>query len=177
MTVVKNKRARCSHRNNKRLPLGASGGIQLILVNAVDSLGKAGDIVEVKRGYANNFLLPQGLATTVTEHHKRQIEKHRLRLAEEHRKELERLKKLAEEIKLKRVTIEAKANEEGHLYGSVGPEEIVKGLREEKMVLTPDKVKLAGPIKELALYTVKIDLGYGIESELKVWVVPAVKGK
>ncbi len=177
MTVVRNKRARCRQRNNKRLPLGPGGGVQLLLIQTIDPLGKQGDIVEVKPGYANNFLIPQGLATVATDHHKRMVEKHRAKLAEIQKKRLVGLQSLADEIRTKRVSIEANANEEGHLYGSVGPDEIVKALRNEGIVLTPDQVRLSGPIKELALYTVKIYLGHGIESELKVWVVPTVTDK
>ncbi|MGL4593316.1 MAG: 50S ribosomal protein L9 [Thermoguttaceae bacterium] len=176
-TVIRNKQARLRRRSNKRLPLGPSGGVQLMLIQTVDPLGKQGDIVEVRPGYANNFLIPQGLATIATDHHKRMVEKHRAKLAEIQKKRLTGLQKLADEIRTKRVSIEARANEEGHLYGSVGPDEIVKALRSEGLVLTADQVRLSGPIKELALYTVKIYLGHGIESELKVWVVPAVSDK
>jgi large subunit ribosomal protein L9 len=105
------------------------------------------------------------------------IEKHKAKLSEIQKKRLAGLQSLAEEIRTKRVSIEAHANEEGHLYGSVGPDEIVKALRNEGIVLTSDQVRLSGPIKELALYTVRIYLGHGIESELKVWVVPSVTEK
>ncbi len=176
-TVERSKRARCRRRNNKRLPLGQNGGVQLLLIQTIDPLGKQGDIVEVKPGYANNYLIPQGLATVATDHHKRMVEKHKAKLAEIQKKRLAGLQTLADEIRTKRVSIEANANEEGHLYGSVGPDEIVKALRGEGIVLTPDQVRLSGPIKELALYTVRIYLGHGIESELKVWVVPMTGGE
>lgn len=177
MPAVRDKQARCRFRRNKRLPLGKSGGVELLLIQSIDSLGKQGEIVEVKPGYANNYLIPQGLATIATEHHKRMVEKHRAKLAALQKKRMAGLQALAEEIRTKQVSIEANANEEGHLYGSVGPDEIVKALRNEGIVLTADQVRLAGPIKELALYTVKIYLGHGIESELKVWILPAVNDK
>ena len=170
--IRKRKQAQAQRRVGNRLPQGKSGGVELLLIQTIDHLGKQGDIVEVKLGYANNFLIPQGLATIATEHHKRMVEKHRAKLAEIQKKRLVGLQTLADEIRTKRVSIEANANEEGHLYGSVGPEDIVKALRNEGIVLTADQVRLSGPIKELALYTVRIYLGHGIESELKVWVVP-----
>jgi large subunit ribosomal protein L9 len=157
--------------------LGPGGGVQLLLIQTIDPLGKQGDIVEVKPGYANNYLIPQGLATIATDHHKRMVEKHRAKLAEIQKKRLAGLQTLAEEIRTKRVTIEANANEEGHLYGSVGPDEIVKALRNEGIVITADKIRMPGIIKETALYTIKIYLGHGIESELKVWVTPMVAEK
>ena len=66
----------------KRLPKGQRGGIELLLVPPVEHLGKQGEVVEVKRGYALNYLLPQGLATVATDHHKRMVEKHRAKLEE-----------------------------------------------------------------------------------------------
>ncbi len=174
-TVERNKRARKYLRSGKRLPLGPGGGVQLLLIQTVDPLGKQGEIVEVKPGYANNYLIPQGLATIATEHHKRMVAKHKAKLAEIRKKRLTSLQSLADELKKKSVSIEANANEEGHLYGSVGPDDIVKALRGENLVLTADQIRLAGPLKELGLYTVRIYLGHDIESELKVWVVPVVQ--
>lgn len=172
--VERNKRARIHRRGGRRLPLGPQGGVQLLLIQTVDPLGKQGDIVEVRPGYANNYLIPQGLATIATDHHKRMVEKHKVKLVEIQRQRLKSLQILADDIKKKSVSIEANANEEGHLYGSVGPDDIVKALRAEGFVLTSDQVRLTGPLKELGLYTVRIYLGNDIESELKVWVVPIV---
>ncbi len=70
-------------------------------------------------------MLPQGLATIATDHHKRMVEKHKARLQEIQNARLAGLRKLAEELGRQSVTIEANANDEGHLYGSVGPTEIV----------------------------------------------------
>ncbi|MBI1901352.1 MAG: hypothetical protein HYS13_09615, partial [Planctomycetia bacterium] len=67
------------------------------------------------------------------------------------------------------------ANEEGHLYGSVGAPEIVAALRSHSVQITDDQVRLKGPLKELGLYTVKIHMGHEIEADLKVWVVPSVQ--
>lgn len=174
LVVERNKRARIHRRGGKRLPIGPQGGVQLLLIQTVDPLGKQGDIIEVRPGYANNYLIPQGLATVATNHHRRMVEKHKVKLAEIQRQRLKSLQVLGDDIRKKSVSIEANANEEGHLYGSVGPDDIVKALRAEGFVLTSDQVRLTGPLKELGLYTVRIYLGHDIESELKVWVVPIV---
>jgi len=158
----------------KRLPRGPHGGVQLLLVQPVEHLGKQGDVVEVKRGYAVNYLLPQGLATFATEHHKRMVEKHKARLAEIQRARLKGLQELAEHLGKQSITIEANANEEGHLYGSVGPVDISNALKKINITVTPDQVRLEGPLKELGLYTVKIHLAQDITADLKVWVVPTV---
>jgi len=143
-------------------------------VQSVEHLGKQGDVVEVKRGYAVNYLIPQGLATLATEHHQRMVEKHRARLLEIQAARLAGLRALADTLSRQSVTIEANANEEGHLYGSVGAPEIVTALKRNNVTITADQVRLQGPLKELGLYTVKIHLGQEVDAELKVWVVPAV---
>ncbi len=158
----------------KRLPRGKHNGVELLLIQAVDHVGNQGDVVEVKRGYAVNYLLPQGLATIATDHHKRMVEKHRARLQEIQNARMAGLRNLATELGKQSVTIEANANDEGHLYGSVGAPEIVAALKRNEITITADQVRLKGPLKELGLYTVQIHLGHDIEGELKVWVVPTV---
>ena len=163
-----------ANRKIKRLPRGATGGIELLLIQAVDHLGKQGDVVSVKRGYAQNYLLPQGLATIATDHHKRMIEKHRSRLLEIQNARLAGLRAMADALGQQSITIEANANDEGQLYGSVGANDIVNALKRNDVTITADQVRLKGPLKELGLYTVNIHIGHEIEAELKVWVVPTV---
>lgn len=162
-------------RRAKRLPKGPNGGIELLLIHTVDNLGSQGDVVEVKPGFANNYLLPQGLATIATEHHKRMVEKHRSKLEAIEKERLAGIRKLADEISKESVTIEANANDEGQLYGSVGQSEIVAGLKAQGYSLSADQIRLEGALKELGLYNVVVRLHASIETELKVWVVPAVE--
>jgi large subunit ribosomal protein L9 len=157
----------------KRLPKGNRGGIELLLVHTVEHLGKQGEVVEVKRGYAYNYLLPQGLATIATEHHKRMVEKHRAKLDEIARERLAGLRSLLAELVRTSVTIEANANDEGHLYGSVGAAEISRSLKQQDLMVSPDQIILQGPLKEVGLYTVKVKLAAEVEGDLKVWVVPS----
>ena len=158
----------------RRLPRGANKGIQLLLIQSVNHLGQQGDVVEVRPGYANNYLLPQGLATVATDHHKRMVEKHKAKLEAIEKARLAGIQSLADSISRQSVTIEANANDEGHLYGSVGPVDIVSALKSVDVAVTADQIRLEGPLKELGLYTVKIQLHPSVGTELKVWVVPAV---
>ena len=119
MANTKSKKSTVPHRT-KRLPKGPHGGIELLLVQPVEHLGKQGDVVEVKPGYAMNYLIPQGLATIATDHHKRMVEKHRAQLEAIEKARLAGLQTLAAELARQSITIEANANDEGHLYGSVG---------------------------------------------------------
>jgi large subunit ribosomal protein L9 len=167
-------KSKSKHNHFKSLPKGPTGGVQLLLIQSVDHVGKQGDVVQVKRGYALNYLLPQGLATIANDHHKRMVEKHRSKLQEIEKARLKTLRDLAEAIAKQSITIEANANDEGHLYGSVGASEIISALKTAHFNITSDQVRLEGPLKELGLYTVKIHLHADINAELKVWVVPTV---
>ena len=158
----------------KRLPRGENGGVQLLLIHNVEHLGRQGDIVEVKSGFALNYLLPQGLATIATDHHKRMVEKHREKLRAIELEKLKSYRDTADELGKQSITIEANANDEGHLYGSVGAHEIVDALKGAGFTLAQDQIRLEGPLKELGLYTVKIHLHSEVDASLKVWVVPTV---
>ncbi|MFO1020723.1 MAG: 50S ribosomal protein L9 [Planctomycetales bacterium] len=147
-------------------------GVELLLAEDVDTLGKQGEIVRVKPGYARNYLLPHGLATVATDHNKRMVESHRKRQEELAQKRLQDLKKLAETISKYSVTLEAHANQDGHLYGSITAPEISKALKTAGYPVSPDQVRLEGPLKETGMYTVKIHLHGDVETDVKVWVVP-----
>jgi large subunit ribosomal protein L9 len=149
------------------------GGVELLLAENVPSLGQQGDIVRVKPGYARNYLLPYGYATVATEANKRRVELHRQRQEELAAKRLKDIKKIADDVSKYSVTIEANANDQGHLYGSVLPADISKSLRSAGFPVDADHVKLEGALKELGMYTVKLHLHPEVETEVKVWVVPA----
>ncbi|MBL8850028.1 MAG: 50S ribosomal protein L9 [Planctomycetaceae bacterium] len=149
------------------------GGVELLLAENVPALGEQGEIVRVKRGYARNYLIPHGLATVATEANKRMVELHRQRQDELAAKKIGLIKKLADEVSKYSVTIEANATDEGHLYGSVLAADISKSLKAANFPVEPEHIKLDGPLKELGMYTVKLQLHPTIDSDVKVWVVPA----
>ena len=138
----------------------------------INPLGKQGDIVRVKPGYARNFLIPQGLATVATERNKRMVESHRERQIESQKQRVKEFKRAADALKKYSVTLEAQANPDGHLYGSINAPEIAKSLVTAGFDIVPDQIRLEGPLKELGLYTVKVHLHGDIDTEVKVWVVP-----
>jgi len=150
---------------------GPHGGMQLVLTEDVANLGRQGDVVEVKPGYGRNYLLPNGLATVPSEHNLRLLGRYKQRVLQAREARVADLKVLAEQIQRVTITIEANANEEGHLYGSVGAPEVSKALKTKNLNVDPEMVRLEGPIKEVALYAVKLHLGYDIETEVKVLVV------
>jgi large subunit ribosomal protein L9 len=172
MPKTRNPKAALSR--GPRLPRSSLGGVELLLIQPVEHLGKQGDVVRVRRGYATNYLLPQGLATFANEHHKRMVAKHRAQLEAIEKARIAELKAQADQLGRLSVSIEANANDEGHLYGSVGPAEIVNALKRSNVSIAQDQVRLKGPLKELGLYTINIHLGHEVEADLKVWVVPMV---
>jgi large subunit ribosomal protein L9 len=152
---------------------GPHGGMQLLLTDDVPHLGKQGDLVEVKHGYGRNYLLPQGLATMPNAHNIKLLDLHKKRVVQAKEAKIADLKVMAEQIaRVPQLTIEANANEEGHLYGSVGEADISKTLKGKNLKVEPDMVKLEGMIKQCGLYEVELSLGYDITSKVKVMVVP-----
>lgn len=159
-------------KRRNQIRRGTGGGMQLVLLEDVAFLGKQGQVVEVKPGYGRNYLLPNGLAIVPTEHNLRLLEKYKIQVQKAREAKIADLKVLAEQIKQVAIKIDVNANEEGHLFGSVGPVEISKALKERGLMVEPDMVRMEAPIKETALYQVQLNLGYEIESEVQVLVVP-----
>jgi large subunit ribosomal protein L9 len=160
-------------KQREQMLRGAHGGMQLVLTEDVPHLGKQGDVVEVKPGYGRNYLVPRGMATIPTPHNLRLLERYKVRVRQALEARVADLKALAEQInKFAGITVEANANDEGHLYGSVGAPEISKGLKAKNLHVEPEMVKLeGGVIKETGLYAVKLNLGHDIEAEVKVAVI------
>src|SRR6516162_7286341 len=127
-------------KQRQQVRKGAHGGMQLVLTEDVANLGKQGDLVEVKPGYGRNYLLPNGLATIPTEHNLRLLERYKQRVQQAREAKIEDLRVLAEQIKRVTVTIESNANEEGHLYGSVGAPEISKAMKVKNLPVEPEMV-------------------------------------
>ncbi|MFM7166993.1 MAG: 50S ribosomal protein L9 [Planctomycetaceae bacterium] len=151
----------------------SSRNVEVLLVHDVENLGKRGDIVRVKPGYARNYLLPQGKATVATEHNKRMVEKHREKLAALEVSRIKQLQKIAEAVSKYSATIEAHATSDNHLYGSVVARDISEALKAAGHAVEAEHVRLEGPIKELGMYTVKLKFHEKVQSEVKVWVVPS----
>jgi large subunit ribosomal protein L9 len=157
----------------KNHPMRAKDGyMQVLLTHTVPYFGQPGDLVKVRPGFARNYLLPQGLATFATPHNLRIVEKHRERIRQLEQARRADLVSLGAQIAQRSITIEANANAEGHLYGSVNAEQIAAALRADNFPIDTDHVKIEGQLKELGLYTIKLALGQDVEAEVKLWVVP-----
>jgi large subunit ribosomal protein L9 len=148
------------------------GYMQILLTQNVAHVGQPGDLVKVRPGFARNYLLPQGMAIFATPHNLRIVEKHRERLRQLEAAKRADLMNLAAQVAQRSITIEANANAEGHLYGSVSADQIAAALRADNLPLDAENVRIEGPLKELGLYTIKLHLGQDVDTEVKLWVVP-----
>ena len=157
----------------KNHPTRAKDGyMQVLLTHAVPHFGQPGDLVKVRPGFARNYLLPQGLATFATPNNLRVVEKHRERLRQLDIARRADLVNLGAQIAQRSITIEANANAEGHLYGSVNADQIAAALAADNFPIETENVRIEGPLKELGLYTIKLHLGQDVNTEVKLWVVP-----
>ncbi len=171
-------------KQRNQIPKGPHGGMQLVLTEDVQHLGRQGDMVEVRPGYGRNYLVPRGMATIPTAHNLRLLERYKIRVRQAREAKVADLRSMAEQfLKMPGVTIEANANPEGHLYGSVGATEIVKALRAKAFQIDQDMIKMeGGAIKATGLYEVILYLGADmesnpIESKVKVAVIQAQEKK
>jgi len=151
--------------------------MKLMLCKSVSHLGIVGDVVEVSTGYARNYLLPQRLAVAPTEANVRALKEAR-RLAEEERaKERVLLESLAKQLKDVEITIQARANDSGVLYGSVGKKEISHALGLEGHFVAPEQVNLSHPIRQLDNLEVELRLADDLRTSIKLWVVREKTGE
>ena len=145
--------------------------MEIILRQAVENLGKPGDVVTVKNGYARNYLLPRGFAYEATPGNLKRIaqERDRLEAAEnERRGGAEDLAKRLEEVQL---TFSARVGEEGKLFGSVTAADIAEQLEAQGFHIEKRLIDLHDPIKALGVYRVPVRLHADVKPEIRVWVI------
>jgi large subunit ribosomal protein L9 len=151
--------------------------VKLLLSESIKHVGKVGDVVEVSAGYARNYLLPKGLAVQPTAANMKRVEARRKEIE---RLEAERLKQKAELIKQLEgveVTLERKANEQGHLFGSVSATDIAKALQAQGFAVNPDDVNLPGKLDRIEKYNVRVAFSAELTTDVKVWVAPDSESK
>ncbi|MDQ2664473.1 MAG: 50S ribosomal protein L9 [Gemmatimonadota bacterium] len=145
--------------------------MEIILRQAVESLGHPGDVVTVKNGYARNYLLPRGFAFEATPGNLKRInaERSRLEAAENERRDgASDLAKKLEEVQL---TFSARVGEEGKLFGSVTSADIAEQLAAQGFNIEKRLIDLHDPIKALGVYRVPVKLHADVKPEIRVWVI------
>jgi large subunit ribosomal protein L9 len=146
--------------------------MKVLLRRNVSYVGKIGEVVEVKSGYARNYLFPNALAVAPTQTNVKTVEAEKQKYLEELARQRAQLQVKADLLKDKEITISARANEEGHLYGSVGPAQIAAALGEERILVDPQQIVMEEPIRKLDRHDVLLRFGDDITATIHVWVVP-----
>jgi large subunit ribosomal protein L9 len=146
--------------------------MEVILRQAVENLGKPGDIVKVSPGYARNYLIPRGVAYEATPGNRKRIaqEKARLEAAEnERRAKAESLASRLEQVSL---TFSARVGEEEKLFGSVTASDIAQQLHAQGFTeVEKRQIELHDPIKSLGVYKIPVRLHADVKPEIRVWVI------
>lgn len=143
---------------------------EVLLRRSIEGVGRVGEIVRVKPGYARNYLIPNSFAAYVSPEAMRQIEKDKdLEIVRE--TELSKTRALvAEKLKDLRITMEARAGVDGHLYGSVGTRQIVQRFQAMGYDFQERNISFE-TVRELGEYDIEVNLGGGVQVTVKLWVV------
>lgn len=144
--------------------------MEIILTDNVVNLGKVGDVVKVKDGYARNYLLPRQLAVAATEGNKKRIEREksrRLAQYEEHKKEAQ---KKADELSKVSLTIAVEVNDQEKLYGAISETEILKAFEAEGQKVEKKALVIEKPIEDLGIFEVGVKLHPEVIAKIRLWV-------
>lgn len=146
--------------------------MKVLLWNDVEKLGRRGEIVEVKDGYARNYLIPRRLASKPTPSMYKEFELEKRRQNKLEAKLIAGASQVAERLgQIASVSIEVNTNDEGHLYGSVTPTMIAEALKDQQLKVEPKSIEIAEPIKQVGTFEVTINLHREVKPKLKVWVL------
>jgi large subunit ribosomal protein L9 len=145
--------------------------MKVILKEDIATLGKAGDLVEVARGYGRNYLIPHEKALEATLHHQKQIEEQKRIILKRKAKDLETAQKLAEQFEAITLEVARKVVEEDKIYGSVSTKDLMEKLAEQQIVIDRKNILLKDPIRTLGQFEVPVKLDQEVTATLKVSVV------
>ena len=145
--------------------------MKLILRQDFEQLGKVGDLVDVKDGYARNYLIPRNIAYQATPSSLRILEEEKKQGVKRLEKERVGAEKTAQDLAKLSITIKMKVGEEDKLFGSVTSQMIAEAVLEKGLTLDKRHIELDDSIKSLGIYGVKVKLQGGVVGVIKVWVV------
>ena len=151
--------------------------VKLLLKESIKHVGKVGDVVEVSPGYARNYLLPKDLAVQPTPGNIKKVEERRKEIERQEREKRDQQAALLKQLEGVEVTLERRANEQGHLYGAVSATDIAKALQAQGYNIDATDINLPGKLDQINNYTVKVKFADELETDLKVWVAPDADSK
>ena len=145
--------------------------VKVLLCEDVDKLGWLGDVVEVAEGYARNYLIPSGLGMLPTDANLKSLADEKARRAQQRINDRKRLESAAEAVDGAEAVIAAKANEQGHLFGSVTASQVAANLREQGFEVADEVVRLDGHIKEVGTSQATLKFADDLTAVVNVVVV------
>lgn len=145
--------------------------MKVILLENVDKLGKVGEVITVKEGYARNFLIPNNKAKEATSGNMKMLDSLKKKQAAEEAKILGDAKQKADKISSLSITIASQAGEEEKLFGSVSNDDVAEALAEQGMAIDKKDIIIDEPIKKLGTYQVTVKVHPEVKATLRVWVV------
>lgn len=145
--------------------------MKVILRQNSETLGQVGDVIEVKEGYARNFLIPRKIAYAALKGNIRALEEDKKNLVKKKKQEVEAAEKLCGELEKVSVTIPVQVGEEDKIFGSVTNQMIADSLKEKGYDIDRRKIEIDEPIKSLGIYGISIKLHPNVSANIKVWVV------
>ncbi len=145
--------------------------MEIILRQDYETLGKSGEVVKVKPGYARNFLIPKGIAYIATESNKKRFENDIKQQQWQQNRDMKMAEELAKKLENVSCTITVQVGEEDKMFGSVTSQNIADSLAGQGYEIDKRKIQLDEPIKSLGIYSVPIKLHHDVNATIKVWVV------
>jgi large subunit ribosomal protein L9 len=145
--------------------------MKVILRQNTEGLGQIGEVVDVKDGFARNFLIPRKLAYIALAGNIKALEEEKKTLSKKREQELAAAETLAAELERVSVTIPVQVGEEDRIFGSVTTQMISDALKEKGNEIDKRKIEIDEPIKALGIYSVSIKLHPSVSAKIKVWVV------
>lgn len=150
--------------------------MKVLLLHDVDRLGKQGEVVDVRDGYARNFLFPKNLAVKPTPKAHKTLELIKRKQAKLEQKLISEAQQVARALEaIPEIVIEVRATATGNLYGSVTPSMVVDALRDHKIKVDAKQIEMPSGIKQIGEYQVKVTLYKNLASTLKLRVVPTAE--
>ena len=147
--------------------------MEIILLEDVEALGNAGEIVKVKPGYARNFLFSHGLAVRSSKRNRALVGEKKAAIKAKANRAAKVFEELLSQLKKTEITIEVEVGEEDKLFGSVTSKDIHKALIEKGIEIERNTIQLKDPIKSLGIYEVKVKVAKGLSENIKVYVIQA----
>ena len=145
--------------------------MKIILRKDHEKLGKVGEIVDVKDGYARNYIIPRKIGFEASAGNLRALEEEKKQVVAQKQKDLHKAERMAAELEKISITLKVKVGEDEKLFGSVTSQMIADAVQEKGLIIDKRAVELDEPIKALGIYTVNVKLHTSVTGKVKVWIV------